>query len=137
MRDEEWAVLEPLIDEVRPHAKAPIADLRRRIEGIFWRHDNGAKLTLAKARVVHRLPKLATNFLFAQWLTAPIGVQGGSRSSVGIFPSEASIIRLLGAALLEQNDEWSVQTRYMQVEAMAELAAIDTADPIQISPLAA
>ena len=39
--------------------------------------------------------------------------------------------------LLEQNDEWSVQTRYMQVEAMAELAATDTADPIQIPPLAA
>jgi transposase-like protein len=56
---------------------------------------------------------------------------------VGIFPSEASIIRLLGAVLLEQNDEWSVQTRYMQVEGMAELAAIDTADPIQIPPLAA
>lgn len=43
MRDAEWAVLEPLIDEVRPHAKVPIADLRRRIEGIFWRHDDGAK----------------------------------------------------------------------------------------------
>ena len=56
---------------------------------------------------------------------------------VGIFPSDASIIRLLGAVLLEQNDEWSVQTRYMQVEAMAELAATDTADPIQIPPLAA
>jgi transposase-like protein len=53
------------------------------------------------------------------------------------FPSDASIIRLLGAVLLEQNDEWSVQTRYMQVEAMAELAATDTADPIQIPPLAA
>jgi transposase-like protein len=56
---------------------------------------------------------------------------------VGIFPSEASIIRLLGAVLLEQNDEWSVQTRYMQVEGMAELAAIDTSDLIQIPPLAA
>ncbi|MFN8722011.1 MAG: hypothetical protein ACK5YI_14380, partial [Rhodospirillales bacterium] len=52
-------------------------------------------------------------------------------------PSDASIIRLLGAVLLEQNDEWSVQTRYMQVEAMAELAATDTADPIQIPPPAA
>jgi hypothetical protein len=50
---------------------------------------------------------------------------------------EAPEIRLLGAVLLEQNDEWSVQTRYMQVEAMAELAATDTADPIQIPPLAA
>jgi len=56
---------------------------------------------------------------------------------VGIFPTVASSSRLLGAVLLEQNDEWSVQTRYMQVEAMAELAATDTADPIQIPPLAA
>ena len=42
---------------------------------------------------------------------------------VGIFPNEAAIVRLLGAVLLEQNDEWQLQHRYMQVEAMAELAA--------------
>jgi transposase-like protein len=42
---------------------------------------------------------------------------------VGIFPTEASIIRLIGAVLLEQNDEWQLQHRYMQVEAMAEIAA--------------
>jgi transposase-like protein len=40
---------------------------------------------------------------------------------VGIFPNEASIVRLSGAVLLEQNDEWQLQHRYMQVEAMAEL----------------
>jgi len=40
---------------------------------------------------------------------------------VGIFPNEASIIRLVGAVLLEQNDEWAMQHRYMQVEGMAEL----------------
>jgi putative transposase len=40
---------------------------------------------------------------------------------VGIFPGEASIIRLIGAVLLEANDEWQLQHRYMQVEAMAEL----------------
>jgi putative transposase len=33
------------------------------------------------------------------------------------------IIRLIGAVLLEQNDEWQLQHRYMQVEAMAELTA--------------
>ena len=31
------------------------------------------------------------------------------------------ITRLIGAVLLEQNDEWQLQHRYMQVEAMAEL----------------
>ena len=40
---------------------------------------------------------------------------------VGIFPSEQSIIRLIGAVLLEQNDEWQLQHRYMQAEAMAGL----------------
>ena len=40
---------------------------------------------------------------------------------VGIFPNEASIMRLIGAVLLEQNDEWQLQRRYMQLEAMAEL----------------
>ncbi len=40
---------------------------------------------------------------------------------VGIFPGEASITRLIGAVLLEANDEWQLQHRYMQVEGMAEL----------------
>ncbi len=39
---------------------------------------------------------------------------------VCIFPNEAFIVRLIGAVLLEQNDEWQFQHRYMQVEAMAE-----------------
>jgi hypothetical protein len=30
---------------------------------------------------------------------------------------------LIGAVLLEQNDEWQLQHRYMQVEAMAEITA--------------
>jgi len=41
---------------------------------------------------------------------------------VGIFPNEDAIIRLIGAVLLEANDEWQLQHRYMQTEAMAELA---------------
>jgi putative transposase len=39
----------------------------------------------------------------------------------GLFPNEAAITRLIGAVLLECNDEWQLQHRYMQVEAMAEL----------------
>ena len=43
---------------------------------------------------------------------------------VGIFPTEGSIIRLIGAVLLEANDEWQLQHRYMQTEAMAELTPL-------------
>jgi transposase-like protein len=62
---------------------------------------------------------------------------------VGIFPGEASIVRLIGAVLLEQNDEWQLQHRYMQVEAMAELTPpliegeVTPAMPARIPPLAA
>ena len=40
---------------------------------------------------------------------------------VGIFPSETSIIRLIGVVLLKANDEWQMQHRYMGVEAMGEM----------------
>ena len=57
---------------------------------------------------------------------------------VGIFPNEASIIRLIGAVLLGQNDEWLLQCRYMQIEGMAELTPpLIDADPAKLPPMAA
>ncbi|MBK6720854.1 MAG: IS256 family transposase [Sphingomonadales bacterium] len=42
---------------------------------------------------------------------------------VGIFPNEAAITRLIGAILMEQNDEWAVQrSRYTTLETMAPLS---------------
>jgi putative transposase len=57
---------------------------------------------------------------------------------VGIFPNEPAIIRLIGAILLKQNDEWQLQHRYMQLEAMAELIPpANDAEPLQLPPKAA
>ena len=44
---------------------------------------------------------------------------------VGIFPTDASIIRLVGMLLIEQNDEWAVGRRYFSLTSMAELYAAD------------
>lgn len=54
---------------------------------------------------------------------------------VGIFPNEAAITRLIGAILLEQNDEWAVQrSRYMTLESVATLGD----DPLtSLPPVAA
>src|ERR1700729_1069599 len=42
---------------------------------------------------------------------------------VGIFPNEDAIVRLIGAILLEQNDEWAVQrARYMTLETIAPMS---------------
>jgi putative transposase len=46
---------------------------------------------------------------------------------VGIFPNDAAITRLVGALLLEQSDEWSLQRRYMQLEGLQALADNQTA----------
>ena len=54
--------------------------------------------------------------------------------AIGIFPNEAAIKRLVGAILIEQNDEWAVQrARYMTLETVAAISD----DPLTALPFMA
>jgi len=41
---------------------------------------------------------------------------------IGIFPNDAAVLRLVGALMLEQNDEWAVSRRYMTLETLGSVS---------------
>ena len=65
--------------------------------------------------------------------------KNGGPTSSGSSPTRPLSPGWIGAVLLEQNDEWPLQHRYMQIEGMAALATpmIEEAQPLQITPKAA
>jgi putative transposase len=130
------------------------------IRGIFA-GDNGQQARERLAEVVERLqpvaPKVAQLLLDSEddllgfyafprehWSklrsTNPlerVNREIGRRTDVvGIFPNDASLIRLAGMLLIEQSDEWLVSRRYLSQESLAAVldAAEDTDNKIKEAP---
>jgi putative transposase len=59
---------------------------------------------------------------------------------VGVFPDEPSVVRLVGAVLTEQADEWEVERRYFSQESMRKLSepqslAVVDPQPLRLAPV--
>ena len=52
----------------------------------------------------------------------------------GIFRNEASIVRLIGADLMEANDEWLLRHRYLSLEPPNDLASAVDEEPGLLAP---
>ena len=52
---------------------------------------------------------------------------------VGIFPNQNAIVRLVGALMLEQNDECAVTRRYKTLETIDEVCKHQTVDVVEIA----
>src|SRR5215210_238358 len=73
------------------------------------------------------------------WSNNPISVNRLNREIrrrtdvVGIFPDRASIIRLVGAVLAEQHDEWAEGRRYLGLDVLIRAQAVDTANSQEVT----
>ena len=104
--------------DARRQWRAVADQLRERFPkiGSLMDHSEADVLAHVNFPKAHRLQIHSTNPL--ERLNAEIKRR---TDVVGIFPNEAAITRLVGALLLEQNDEWQLQRRYLQLEGLQAL----------------
>jgi transposase-like protein len=109
------------------HASA-MAQLKKVADGLRPRFPRAAELLEDAAEDVlayRRFPVEHQRQLHSTNVLERLNKEIKRRSNVvGIFPSAKSTLRLVGAILLEQDDEWAVaERRYFSIESMKQLSA--------------
>jgi transposase-like protein len=109
-RDEVWAQLERVIEQLRMRFPKAAEALEEAAEDIL---------------AFSAFPKTTWRQIWSNNPQERLNREIRRRTDVvGIFPNRAAIIRLVGAVLAEQTDEWAVTRRYMTQEALAQASAL-------------
>ena len=129
----QWGWVKALLHSVydQPDADAVNAQFDRVLEGLYEKLPAVAEhLELARADILAftAFPKEIWRQIWSNNPNERLNREIRRRTDVvGIFPNREAVIRLVGAVLAEQHDEWAEQRRYLGLEALTNARAVLTA----------
>ena len=129
---EQWGWVKALLHSVydQPNAEAVHAQFNRVLEGLYDKLPQVAEHLEAARHDILAFTLFPKEIWRQIWSNNPnerLNREIRRRTDVvGIFPNRDAIIRLVGAVLAEQHDEWVEQLRYLGLEALKSARAVLT-----------
>jgi len=128
----QWGWVKALLHSVydQPNAEAVHAQFDRVLEGLYEKLPAVAEhLELARCDILAftAFPKELWRQVWSNNPNERLNREIRRRTDVvGIFPNRDAVIRLVGAVLAEQHDEWAEGRRYLGLDVLAKSQAVDT-----------